>query len=189
VITYVDNAVDRANDAGTSAECRALDLPLDLTRVGKQTVLDGISVEVIQRPQFTEDNRTDPTLDHVPMPQNWDRDVLPAGACVFRILGISAACYTNPNSIAVYHAPDDAGVSVSQASYYARRWVQGIDLCDWPVPGCPVATWGGDGGYWWYLSEQADATLMVMCAAACERFLRAPVTLELRLANGPAQCE
>lgn len=189
VIRHGDTATEEAMDASAPAECRDLDVPIDLRLDAVKDLGNGVSVEVVQRTEFTQENHADSTAPHMPRPELWDRSEMPAGACVFRITGITPSCYTHPDSIAVYHAPNDGGVSVSQASYYARRLVQGIDLCDWPIPGCPSSQWGGDGGYWWYLSEVDGATLMVMCATACERFLRAPVTLELRVATAPGLCE
>ncbi len=169
--------------------CPDLDVVIDVAEQGVYTAVDGVQAEVLQRPVFDESNRApDPDAD-LPPPESWDRSELPAGACVVSLSSIQTDCYTHQATLAVYHPPDDAGVAVSQASYYARRFAEKVDLCDWPVPGCPSEQWGGPGGYWWYFTERASDTLFVICAPACERFLRAPITLHLRSTDEARICD
>jgi hypothetical protein len=164
-------------------ECPSLDLNIDMRAVDEYETDRGVLIKVLTRPEFTEANRADPEMPRVP-PANWDRAEFPKNACVVRVRGIDAECYTNDQSMALYEPTGDGGTPVGQASYHARRWVSNFDLCDWPVPGCPRSEWGSFRGYWWYLTPRADDALLVACAPSCEGFFRAPITLQLR-PDGP----
>ncbi len=164
--------------------CPALDLRIDMSADEEYQTDHGVLVKVLARPEFTEANRADPDqVDGIP-PDQWDRNEFPLGACVVRLRGIDAECYTNQHSMALYLPPSDAGSPVGQASYHARRWASTFDLCDWPIPGCPRAEWDTFRGYWWYLTPRSDDALLVACAPSCEGFFRAPITVQLR-PDGP----
>jgi hypothetical protein len=173
------------------SECPDLELEIDMRRTDEYVSDRGVLVKVLQLPEFTDANRLDPNdpadVAAVP-PERWDRSEFPAGACVVRLRGVEAACYTTQTSRALYLPPTDSGAAVSQSSYHARRWSKEIDLCAWRVPGCPRSKWGSFGGYWWYLSQREQDSLLVACASSCAQFFTVPITLELRSEEDDSLC-
>jgi hypothetical protein len=168
-------------------DCPALDLKIDMSRDDEYRTERGVLVKVLQRPRFTEDNFIDDEDPARVPPAEWDRSEFPEGACVVRLRGVQTDCYTNTASTAIYYPPTDAGTAVGQASFHARRFVDEIDLCDWPIPGCPRSDWGSFRGYWWYLSDRDTDTLLVACSSSCEGFFRAEI--DVQLSSGEPVCE
>jgi hypothetical protein len=94
---------------------------------------------------------------------------VPAGACVFRLWGVNAACYPAggtffTGSCAELNAEP---VHVSPGSYYDGGGGCGV------APGCPSAEpYAFDPGAWWYFGNSgvengATFTDLVICAPEC----------------------
>jgi hypothetical protein len=92
-------------------------------------------------------------------PSTWDRSQLPAGACVFRVQGLSAACLQHAQILA---GPCAQPVSVGLIN------VTDFGQCGpGDIPGCSTSDpWNG-GGDWWYVQADGDDYDIVMCAPEC----------------------
>jgi hypothetical protein len=122
---------------------------------------NGITVEALQIPEFTEANRGEWNWQTTP-PEKWDRSVLPAGACVFRLHGFNVNCYPRGHYGELFSGPCANQSPISPGSYYNSG-------CRDVAPGCPSPNWGSSNdGYWWYLNEREGATDLVICAPECK---------------------
>ncbi|HEX3777147.1 MAG TPA: hypothetical protein VHV51_21890 [Polyangiaceae bacterium] len=92
-------------------------------------------------------------------PSTWDRSPLPAGACVFRVQGLSAACLLHARIIA---GPCNASVQVGLIN------VSDVGQCGaGAIPGCSTSDPWRSGGDWWYVQADGTDYDIVMCAPEC----------------------
>ncbi|HTQ02303.1 MAG TPA: hypothetical protein VMI54_00550 [Polyangiaceae bacterium] len=148
-----------------------LEIDVDPSVSRSISLSNGITVEPEQEPTFPPSLIPPPgtMVDANPDPSTWDRSALPAGACVFRLVGVNGDCYPRggqffTDTCGDYHA--DA-FHVSPGSFYE------VHDCN-ETPGCPSAEPYVDApGYWWYLANtgiEADGTPftdLVICAPEC----------------------
>jgi hypothetical protein len=155
-----------AATAPPRVECPELQLNLSFDPdVLKQ---NDIALELVQQPAFTEE--TAGSFDTPPAaPEDWDRSPVPEGACVFRLKGATTQCYAHAgSSIAMGRT---CGESNSEpppvpVSYYESH------PCDGIAPGCSGPEWLYHRGWvGWYMTEQGDDTLLVLCAPQCHDVL------------------
>jgi hypothetical protein len=145
-------------------QCAEGPINLPLVQGALERTRDGLIVEALQIPEFTEANRSEPGPLSVP-PEAWDRSELPAGACVFRLHGFDSSCYRPAYYGDIYTGRcADNSFQISPGSYYSQHQCQG------GPPGCPSSKWGrfGNEGYWWYLTPRDGATDLVICADQCQ---------------------
>jgi hypothetical protein len=133
---------------------------------------DGTTVETLQVPDYPAPDYTQPSPQSNSDPATWDRSELPAGACVFRLYGLHAACFPTGGDIRQFVADPnisdsgdpDAGqpqvLTVVTSSYYD---LEGCSV----EPGCPSADARATLGSWWYLADRGEATDLVVCAPEC----------------------
>jgi hypothetical protein len=139
----------------------ALDLSFDEGELGK----NGIAVELVQKPEFTE--ATQGTMGEPPLPPDeWDHSDVPEGACVFRLRGVPASCYAHIGSSLMVGLPCDAPQVppfIVPVSFYEMH------ACDGITPGCAGPEWlySRDDYAPWYLSQQGDDTFVIFCARQC----------------------
>lgn len=92
---------------------------------------------------------------------------MPAGACVFRIHGLTPECYQlgRHNWIKNRACDDFLLTGFSPAAYYDARDAVSPSV----EPGCPSPNWGASAqGYWWYLNAVGpDTADVVICAPEC----------------------
>lgn len=147
--------------------CTSATVLLDLHHVTSDPA-SGLSVEPLQAPDYGV--RPD---DHVPSyiqpdPSAWDRSTRPAGACVFRLHGMSASCLSRGLLFeGGCPAPGDPGVA-PQSFYESPFCKQAL------VPGCPISDPWGIVGAWWYLQNDGADVDLVVCAPGCEVAIAGP---------------
>jgi hypothetical protein len=164
-------APNAATDAGADANpvprpkpasCPTLTLPIDATSLAV-TEVDGVVIEPLQLPDYPAEPAPScpgcgPSGD--PDPSTWDRSELPANACVFRLHGVSAACY--PLGGTIYTDSCETWPKVAPGTFYEHYACSGV------VPGCPTPEpYNHALGYWWYLVDRGDAADLVICAPEC----------------------
>jgi hypothetical protein len=141
------------------SDCARVPISLPFVPGAIERSADGITVEALQIPSFTEENRGGFGIQQT-RPEDWDRAELPAGACVFRLRGFHASCYAPAHYGDIFVGACDEVQPIWPGSYY--------DVASCHVaPGCPSATWGNTEGYWWYLAPREDATDLIICAPEC----------------------
>ncbi|MEP7053322.1 MAG: hypothetical protein ABJB12_23365, partial [Pseudomonadota bacterium] len=96
-------------------------------------------------------------------PATWDRSPLPAGACVYRIHGLTPNCQRagtlEPDSCEGYSF---GGSPAEVPSYYETS------VCTRRIaPGCPTADPWNASGHWWYLQPDGENVDLVLCAPEC----------------------
>ncbi len=143
---------------------------LDMNVGAITTASDGTTVETLQVPDYPAPDYTQPVPQPNSDPANWDRSELPAGACVFRLYGLHAACFPTGGDIkqlvtdSSNSGSPDAGppqvLVVGSMSYYD---MQGCSV----EPGCPSADPRDSLGWWWYVADRGDAMDVVVCAPEC----------------------
>lgn len=116
-------------------------------------------------------------------PALWDRSMLPAGACVFRIHGAPASCLVT-NFGRVRSGPCGAPPPiVVPFGYYETSY------CDEGIaPGCGNAEpYHSDNQAWYVVPEaEPDQFRLVMCAGICSVFVGGE-TGQMCVVGGPAQ--
>lgn len=155
-----------------SLDCPA-ELLLDVDpRVAETTVSGSVRIEPIQEPEFPYPvvfPPDTPLPDPNPDPATWDRSDVPAGACVFRLWGVNAACYPSGGTFFTEScaAVGAGGPLIAPGSYYDGN------ECG-RAPGCPSAEpYIVSSGYWWYFGNSGVAesgevfTDLVICAPEC----------------------
>ncbi len=142
------------------ASCVPQLIPLEFTAGSKQQLPNGVVIEALQIPVFDASNQG-PLFDYsTAPPELWDRSALPAGACVFRLHGVDARCYSDLDRSIIQTGGCDRPLEVAPGGYDVRQ-------CRDIAPGCPKATWFTTPGYWWYLNEADGAVDVVICAPEC----------------------
>lgn len=137
-------------------------------RVPTTTVTDGITVEPLQLPDFSScpfpAGLPVPTVSDDPA--DWDRSARPAGACVFRLHGLDAACFPDGGIFFVGSCASllSGAPKIAPGSFYD------VQRCG-VAPGCPSSNpWTDGPGYWWYLVDRGpDTADLVICAPECQR--------------------
>jgi hypothetical protein len=146
------------------------ELLLDIDpKVDQLTESGAITIEPLQEPDFSNIPPYDFDAglpDQNPDPATWDRSDLPAGACVFRLYGVQAGCYSGGGIFftdSCSTLKSDRGVNVAPSSFYDTNTCTGV------APGCPSADpYEFEPGSWWYLVPRSDdVTDLVICAPEC----------------------
>jgi hypothetical protein len=121
----------------------------------------GVYVEPLQVPDYgTRPNNYFPQYD-LPDPSSWDRSMLPAGACVFRVHGMAANCVRD-GILFEGECPAPGVGGVAPGGFY------GGPYCGQNVgPGCPIADPWSEVGYWWYMQPDGANVDLVICAPEC----------------------
>jgi hypothetical protein len=148
------------------AACVAQQIPLSFpppTSVGPSPTPE-VWVEALQVPNYgvRPEGYYPPSVDSDPA--TWDRSPLPAGACVFRLHGLSPSCQrAGILWEATCHVEDlIGGPHVPIPSYY------GASVCMRHItPGCPTADPWNAAGYWWYMQPDGENVDIVVCAPEC----------------------
>lgn len=149
---------------GVSDSCPVLQVSLNpMSPMPKVSGSVGVSVEPLQVPTSFE--MTEIRWEKIPDPSTWDHSPVPAGACVYRLRGLNAACYGQIGTmrLAACEAkptPEDIMPFEFHEVYPCSSGVQ---------PGCPTADANTIApGNWWYLTQTApDEANLVVCAPAC----------------------
>jgi hypothetical protein len=139
----------------------AFELSLEVGSI--TTEADGTTIETLQVPDYPAPDYTQPAPQPNSDPATWDRSELPAGACVFRVHGVHAACFPTGGVIRSNDPTADQRPLVA-SSYYD---LEGCSV----EPGCPSADTQVSLGWWWYLADRGDATDIVICAPDCAYYL------------------
>jgi len=152
--------------AGNVAACPAVTADLDFRSPSDD--LGSSWVEPLQIPQFGSRPAgyyPDPSVD----PALWDRSARPAGACVFRLHGVSGSCL-RPGLISEGSCLYDAGPHVSPGDFYESNSC-GLGI----APGCPTSDPWSHNGYWWYMVPRGPDIDVVICAPECAQQLQPSV--------------
>lgn len=127
-----------------------------------------IWVEALQLPTFEADvlapQEPVPPTD----PADWDRSEMPAGACVFRLHGVTHGCLSSSMSFQGGACGSDGPHVVPLSFYELAECGKGV------APGCPSSDpWDFSGQYWYAVPSRvrADETTIVVCAALCKPWL------------------
>jgi hypothetical protein len=149
------------------AACTALNVLLDLHHITSDPA-SGVSVEPLQAPDYgvrPEDHVASYVL---PDASAWDRSPRPAGACVFRLHGVSASCLSH-GTLWEGGCPAPGKPSVAPGSFYETS------LCGQAlVPGCPISDPWSNIGNWWYLQHDGADVDLVVCAPECAAAIADP---------------
>ena len=141
------------------ASCPSADILIDLHATTVDTG-SGIYAEPLQVPDYGTPPNNFPQYDF-PDPSSWDRSPLPAGACIFRLHGMSADCVRN-GILFVGACPAPGVPGVAPGSFYDEPFCgQSI------VPGCPTADPWSPAGFWWYSQPDGANVDLVVCAPEC----------------------
>lgn len=127
-----------------------------------------IWVEALQLPTFEPDLPT----PHEPVPKtdpaDWDRSEMPAGACVFRLHGVTHGCLSSSMNLQAGACGSEGVHPVPLSFYELNECAEGV------APGCPSTDpWDFTGQYWYAVPsrDRADETTIVVCAALCKPWL------------------
>jgi hypothetical protein len=96
-------------------------------------------------------------------PASWDRSPLPAGACVFRIHGLTPNCVRSGTLWEASCQPDGFGDERLLAPSFYETGVCMRHI----APGCPTADPWNAAGHWWYLQPDGENVDLVVCAPEC----------------------
>lgn len=162
----VDEPHDCRDDA-TSSGCRS---GISLTlRLDQRTQQDDTWAEPLEIPDFSGAHHDPPpALTSLPPPDEWNRALPPAGACLLRVQDSAPACLGRDTGIALGDC-DDSDRGLPFSSYYQTPWCEAAI-----APGCPAPeAWPSDAaGAWWYVVQEtaapsAGTQLLVICPQLC----------------------
>lgn len=147
-------------DASWTGQCQVpRSFLLDLK--GPSMMSSGAWSEPVQVPNYGQVDVTKRPNDPLLPPEQWDRSTLPAGACVFRVHGVSTSCLgTSP----VLSYGGCMPQKIAPQSYYElHQCEQGI------APGCASAEALGRGDWWYAVTDPRtpDEFTVVICAPIC----------------------
>lgn len=159
-------AVTNAGGSPAGGELECPDLRFDFAALNPAVTVtgSGVTVEPLQVPNYRGTTYAPYHGPRNPDPSTWDRSALPAGACVYRLHGVNAACFPLGGSLWVGTCAELAsGMSVLPFSFYEMYGCHGV------APGCPTSDSSVDApGNWWYLNAVSPTEAdLVICAPEC----------------------